>query len=607
MTDFMIHFLICNLFIGVIIILLFGLKRIFRNTLTGRTQYNLWFLLLALLAVPFLPISSGQPAAFLARLPFGVRRILSGGGGGAGTASGAASADTAAGWMNDFAISVSSRTPSILGLVLTGVWTAGILIMILLVIRSSLRLRRIKKSALPLQNPEVQTIYAGCLRDMNLTKSIPVYSTAFLESPVITGYFRPRIYLPIHLISDCRPSEIRYILLHELQHYRHRDNLVNYLMILAGILYWFNPLVWTAFAAIRGDREIACDASVLRILDKEDYRDYGFTLINFAEKLSHTVFPFSAGLGGSMKQIRRRILNIAAYRKPSALKMMKNIAVYSLTAALLAGLSPALFSHASEDEHYQWSASGQNISSIDMAEYFDGYDGSFVLYDLNNDRWSIYNEDQASVRVSPDSTYKIYDALFALEEGIISPDASGLAWDGTLYPFESWNQDQTLASALSVSANWYFQELDRQMGTDVIQSRIREIGYGNENISGSPDSYWMESGLKISPIEQVKLLTDLYRNTFDFAPENIRAVKDSLRLSASRAGTLYGKTGTGQVDGQNVNGWFVGFTETADNTYFFAVNIHAESNASGSSAAEIALDVLDEMDIWKQPDGNRED
>ena len=131
----MIHFLICNLFIGVIIILLFGLKRIFRNTLTGRTQYNLWFLLLALLAVPFLPVSSGQPAAFLARLPFGVRGILSGGGGGAGTASGAASADTAAEWMNDFAISVSSRTPSILGLILTGVWTAGILIMILLVIR----------------------------------------------------------------------------------------------------------------------------------------------------------------------------------------------------------------------------------------------------------------------------------------------------------------------------------------------------------------------------------------------------------------------------------------------------------------------------------------
>lgn len=354
---------------------------------------------------------------------------------------------------------------------------------------------------------------------------------------------------------------------------------------------------------MRSDREIACDSSVLRMLDKDAYQDYGFALINFAEKLSHTAFPFSAGLGGSIKQIKRRILNIAVYRKPSALKMAKNTAVYCLTAALLAGLVPALLSRAAEDNHYEWNGTGRNISSIDVSEYFNGYEGSFVLYDLTSDQWSIYNEDLASVRVSPDSTYKIYDALFALEEGIITPDASLLAWDETVYPFKAWNQDQTLSSALSASVNWYFQELDRQMGTEAIRSHIREIGYGNEDISGGPDSYWLESSLKISPVEQVELLTDTYRNTFDFAPKNIQAVKDSLRLDASPSGTLYGKTGTGQVDGENVNGWFVGFTETADNTYFFAVNIHAESNASGSKAAEIALDVLDEMNIREQNTG----
>ena len=101
----------------------------------------------------------------------------------------------------------------------------------------------------------------------------------------------------------------------------------------------------------------------------------------------------------------------------------------------------------------------------------------------------------------------------------------------------------------------------------------------------------------------MELLTDMYRNTFDFAPENIQAVKNSLRLDTSPSGTLYGKTGTGQVDGQNVNGWFVGFTETADNTYFFAVNIRAENNASGSEAAEIALNILDEMNIREQNTG----
>lgn len=603
MTDFIIHFLICNLFTGAVIILLFLIKKIFRNTLTGRTQYNIWFLLLALLAVPFLPVSSGQLAAFFARLPFGGHGALSGTGDTAGAAAEASSADTAGRWMNDFTVSVSSRVPSIAGLILSGIWAAGILVMVLLVIRAARRLRRVKKSALPLQNREIQALYAGCLKEMKLKKTIPIYSTAFLESPVITGCFRPRIYLPIHLISDCKSPEMRYILLHELQHYRHKDNFINYLMILSGILYWFNPLVWTAFAAMRSDREIACDASVLRMLNKDAYQDYGFALINFAEKLSHTPFPFSAGLGGNIKQIKRRILSIAAYRKPSALKMAKNIAVYCLTAVLLAGAAPALFSRASEDDYYEWSGIGRNISSIDTSEYFKGYNGSFVLFDLSTDRWSIYNEELAAVRVSPDSTYKIYDALFALEEGIITPDASRLVWDKTVYPFETWNQDQTLSSALSASVNWYFQDLDRQMGTEVIRSHIREIGYGNEDISGGSDSYWLESSLKISPVEQVELLADMYRNTFNFAPENIQAVKDSLRLDTSPAGILYGKTGTGQVDGQNVNGWFVGFIETADSTYFFAVNISAKSNATGSKAAEIALDILDEMNIREQNAG----
>ena len=123
--------------------------------------------------------------------------------------------------------------------------------MLILTLKSAIRLRRIKKSALPLQNRKVQSLYAGCLKEMGITRNIPVYSTAFLASPVITGVINPRIYLPIHLISDYDPDSIRHMLLHELQHYRHRDNLFNDLFLLAGILYWFNPLVLLAQKAMR--------------------------------------------------------------------------------------------------------------------------------------------------------------------------------------------------------------------------------------------------------------------------------------------------------------------------------------------------------------------
>lgn len=162
--------------------------------------------------------------------------------------------------------------------------------MIILVIKSSLRLRNLEKSALPLQNPEVRRLYHRCLEEMGIHRNIHVYSTAFLKSPIIVGLLKPCIYLPIHLISDYNESDMRYMLLHELQHYKHKDAVASYLMNLAGVVYWFNPLVWYALKEMRNDREVACDTSVLKMLEEDAYEDYGNTLINFAEKVSLTPF-----------------------------------------------------------------------------------------------------------------------------------------------------------------------------------------------------------------------------------------------------------------------------------------------------------------------------
>ena len=431
-------------------------------------------------------------------------------------------------WMNDFALSVNSETPSIAGYILLGIWIVGIFAMIILVIKSSLRLRTLEKSALSLQNPEVRRLYHQCLEEMRIHRNIPVYSTAFLKSPIIVGLLKPCIYLPIHLISDYNESDMRYMLLHELQHYKHKDAIASYLMNLAGVVYWFNPLVWYALKEMRNDREVACDTSVLKMLEEDAYEDYGNTLINFAEKVSLTPFPFAAGLGGNMKQMKRRIINIASYEKPTFMKRLKGMTAFMLTAVLLLGLAPILSTYAAEVSHYQWKTSSENISYVDFSSYFGEYEGSFVLYDLENDAWSIHDMEHSTLRVAPNSTYKIYDALFGLEEDIITPENSFIAWNGETYPFEAWNADQTLQSAMNSSVNWYFESVDEQLGAADISNYIQEIGYGNENISGDLSTYWMESSLKISPIEQVELLTKLQNNSFGFALENINAVKDAI-------------------------------------------------------------------------------
>ena len=598
MADFMIRFLICNVFISGIIGILLIVKRLFKNNLSSRMQYNLWFLLLGLLAVPFIPF----------RL-IGFPQIFSW----LGSFSSSPASDTAAtigeavgihptgntDWMNDFALSVNKETPSIAGYILFGVWIVGIFAMIILVIKSSLRLRTFEKSALPLQNPEVRRLYHRCLEEMGIHRNIPVYSTAFLKSPIIVGLLKPCIYLPIHLISDYNESDMRYMLLHELQHYKHKDAVASYLMNLAGVIYWFNPLVWYALKEMRNDREVACDTSVLKMLEEDAYEDYGNTLINFAEKISLTPFPFAAGLGGNMEQMKRRIINIASYEKPTFMKRIKGMTAFMLTAVLLLGFAPFISTYAADGSHYQWDSSSENVSYVDLSTYFGEYEGSFVLYDLENDAWSIHDKEHATLRVAPNSTYKIYDALFGLEEGVIAPENSFIAWNGESYPFEAWNADQTLQSAMNSSVNWYFQTVDEQLGASDVYSYIQEIGYGNENMSGDFSTYWMESSLEISPIEQVELLTRLQDNSFGFAPENINAVKDAICLSSSDAGTFYGKTGTGRVDGQDVNGWFIGYIETVDNTYFFATNIGADSDATGGNATEITMSILSDMNIWK--------
>ena len=598
MANFMIRFLICNVFISGIIIILLISKLIFKNNLSSRMQYNLWLLLLGLLAVPFIPfrlVSFPQISSWLrsvrnysaSHADVGANNVMDTG------LSGTTN------WMNNFALSVNKDTPSVTGYILLGIWIVGMLAMMILIIKSSLRLRTIKRSALSLQNPEVRRLYNKCLNEMKIARNIPVYSTAFLKSPIIVGLLKPCIYLPIHLISDYHESDMRYMLLHELQHYRHKDALANYLMNFVGVLYWFNPFVWFALREMRNDREIACETSVLKMLEADDYEDYGNTLINFIEKVSSSPFPFASSLSGNMKQMKRRIINIASYEKPTFYKKLKGLTAFILIAVLILGLTPFISTYAADESRYQWKSSSENISYVDFSKYFGKYEGSFVLYDLENDIWSIHDIEHATLRVAPDSTYKIYDALFGLEEGVITPEDSFIAWNGKNYPFETWNSDQTLQSAMTSSVNWYFQAIDEQLASTNIRNYIQQIGYGNENVSGRLSTYWLESSLKISPVEQVKLLTKLQNNSLGFSSKNINAVKDAICLSSSDAGTFYGKTGTGRVDGQDVNGWFIGYIETADNTYFFATNIGADSDATGGNATEITMSILSDMNIWK--------
>jgi bla regulator protein BlaR1 len=237
------------------------------------------------------------------------------------------------------------------------------------------------------------------------------------------------------------------------------------------------------------------------------------------------------------------------------------------------------------------------VQRNDLEKYFAGYTGTFVLFDEQKNEYTVFNETQSEKRISPCSTFKIYNSLIGLETGVIKDGNTLIKWDGTIYPITSWNQDHTLATAIANSVVWYYRELASRVGPEKMQNYIDKIPYGNRDISGGINKFWLSSSLKISAQEQVELLKRLYADDLPFSQENMAITKKIIVLSSNDHIVFSGKTGAGATNGKYVLGWFVGEIENNGHRYFFATNIEADNNATGVKAKEISKSILTDMGL----------
>ncbi len=239
-------------------------------------------------------------------------------------------------------------------------------------------------------------------------------------------------------------------------------------------------------------------------------------------------------------------------------------------------------------------ASPVSVTKPELGKYFRGSRGAFVLYDLNGDQTIRYNPERCAERSLPASTFKILNSLIGLETGVIPDENYVIKWDGTQYDIPSWNQDNTLTTAIQNSVVWYYQELARRVGNERMQSYVEAARYGNQNITGQIDTFWLEGGLRISADEQVEFLKRLYQGDLPFSSRSMDIVKEILVLEKTDSYQLSGKTGSVQRITPH-EGWFVGYLETSGNVYFFATNYETSSPdgfANGDTARKISLDIL---------------
>lgn len=229
-------------------------------------------------------------------------------------------------------------------------------------------------------------------------------------------------------------------------------------------------------------------------------------------------------------------------------------------------------------------------SRVDWGQYFAAYnlEGAFVLYDPQTAHYQRYNPIRCAERFIPASTFKLPHALIALETDIVPDEYFTLAWDGTEWPSAAWNQDQTFESALQNSVVWYFQELARREGAERLQYYVDAIGYGNQNIGGNLDSFWLDGDLRISADEQIAFLERLYRETLPFKPHAQQLVKTLLRVEDTPDYRMTAKTGWATRVSPQI-GWYIGYIEKAGAVYFFALNVESAAPGPDFSEARFAI------------------
>ena len=180
------------------------------------------------------------------------------------------------------------------------VWLIGLGAMLLYALVSYLRLRRRVSVSL-------------CVREN-------IYLCDAISSPFILGVVKPRIYLPSGLDEVQRQN----VLSHERAHLARRDHWWKPLGFALLAVYWFNPVLWLAYALLCRDIELACDERVIRTMDESAVKTYSTVLLACSMPRKAVITcPLAFGEVG----VKERVRNALRYKKPAFWVIAASVAV----------------------------------------------------------------------------------------------------------------------------------------------------------------------------------------------------------------------------------------------------------------------------------------
>jgi beta-lactamase class D len=212
--------------------------------------------------------------------------------------------------------------------------------------------------------------------------------------------------------------------------------------------------------------------------------------------------------------------------------------------------------------------------------FFDlGTEGTFVGYKVDDYLIVASDKIRSGEDRLPASTFKVPNSLIALETGVVAdPDKDIFKWDGTTRSIEAWNRDHTLRTAIAASVVPVYQEIARRVGAERMQKYVDLLDYGNRNIGGGIDQFWLTGDMRIDPMQQIDFLDRLRRGVLPVSKRSQELVRDILPTVKAGDAVIRYKTGlAGAQGGQPPLGWVVGWAEKGSQHTVFAMNMDCKT------------------------------
>ena len=204
-----------------------------------------------------------------------------------------------------------------------------------------------------------------------------------------------------------------------------------------------------------------------------------------------------------------------------------------------------------------------------------GTTGTFVAYKVDDYLIIASDKVRSGEGQLPASTFKIPNSIIALETGVVAdPDKDIFKWDGVKRSIVAWNKNHTLRSAIAVSAVPVSQEIARRIGPERMQKYLDLFEYGNRDIGGGIDQFWLTGDLRIDPVQQVDFVDRLRRGVLPVSRRSQDLVRDMLPVTKVGDAVIRAKSGLlGAEVGKPSLGWMVGWAEKGSAQTVFALNM----------------------------------